>query len=480
MRKRPASWERGWMLLAVAALLLSAAVTSAAEAPADLLPKARQAMARATGFFTSVATNGGWAGIYSADLKERWGESTGEKCGRDEIWVQPPGTPTVAAALLRAYRATGDKAFLAAARDAGRALVWGQRTAGGWDHRVSVAHLAPGAAVPDRRKGHCTFDDDITQGAIDCLMDLDRTLDEPWLDDGVRLGLAFMLESQFPNGAWPQWYPLRGGYHDYYTFNDNTINDCIRVLLDAHRQYGWPALLAGAKRGGDFIIASQLPEPQAGWAQQYSHDMKPAAARSFEPAGVCSAVTSRNIRTLVDLAVYTKDAKYLEPIPAALAWLERSKLKADLWARLYEVGTNKPIYGDRDGKVHYTLEEISEERRSGYSWQSSYGVASAAAYYEKVKKAGLEATANEQAADRDRQPSPESLARQARSLAPRAEKAIAALDAQGRWLDKDGRIRTSTFVGHMRTLCDFVEAAQAGEGARAGEAARAGEGAQVR
>ena len=452
----------GWVLLTAAAvaILLPAAPTFAAAAPEDLLPKACDAMARATGFFTSIATNGGWAGIYSADLKDRWGESTHEKCGPDEIWVQPPGTPTVGGVLLWAYRATGEKRYLAAARNAGRALVWGQRTVGGWDHRVNVAHLAPGAAAPARLKGHCTFDDDITQGAIDFLMDLDRTLDEPWLDDGVRLGLAFLLKSQFPNGAWPQWYPLRGGYQDYYTFNDNTINDCIRVLLDAHRQYGWPEVLAGAKRGGDFVVASRLPEPQSGWAQQYSHDMKPAWARAFEPPAVCSAVTSRNIQTLVDLAVYTKDAKYLEPIPLALAWLGRSKLKAGLWARFYEVGTNKPIYGDRDGKVHYTLEEISEERRSGYSWQSSYGIEGAAAYYRKVKEAGLEATAEKDAADRARQPSAASLASRARSLAPRVEKSIAALDAQGRWLDSDGRIRTATFVGHMRTLCDLLEAAQ--------------------
>jgi len=292
-------------------------------------------------------------------------------------------------------------------------------------------------------------------------MDLDRTLDEPWLEGGVRLGLAFLLEAQFPCGAWPQWYPLRGGYHDYYTFNDNTINDCIRVLVDAHRQYGRAAYLAGARRGGDFIIASRLAEPQAGWAQQYSHDMKPAWARAFEPPAVCSAATARNIRTLVDLAVYTRDAKYLKPIPKALEWLERSKLKDGTWARLYELGTNKPIYGDRDRKVHYTLDEISEERRTGYSWQGGYGVASAAAYYRNVTATGLEAYAKQREAARKRKPSPASLAKREPSLAPRARKAVDSLDAKGRWLDDDGRIRCETFVRNMRALCDYVEAAEA-------------------
>ncbi|MFO8012188.1 MAG: pectate lyase [Phycisphaerae bacterium] len=450
-------------LVLVGGLALVPALAGAAEVQDDLLADARHAMARAAAFFTAISTNGGWAGIYSKDLAKRYGEAVYENARRNEIWVQPPGTPTVGKTLLRAYRVTGEKRYLAAAQGAGRALVWGQRTVGGWDHRVDVSHLTPDAAMPQRRKGRCTLDDNITQGAIDFLMDLDRTRDEPWLDDGVRLGLAYLLKAQFDNGAWPQWYPLRGGYHDYYTFNDNTINDCIRVLLDAHRQYGRAEYLEGAKRGGDFIIASQLDEPQAGWAQQYSHDLTPAWARAFEPPGVCSAVTARNIRTLIDLAVYTRDARYLEPLPAALVWLDRSKLKKGTWARLYELGTNRPIYGDRDRKIHYTREEVSKERRTGYSWQGDYGVARARRLYEQVREIGLDAYADRQEAAHTRTPSPASLAKRGPSLAPRARRAIGALDAEGRWIDDDGRIRCETFVRNMRTLCDYVEAAEAGK-----------------
>ena len=452
-----------WLVIVwVGVWAVAGAAAVGADEPGEVLAhRARDAMARATDFFTAISTNGGWAGIYSKDLTERYGESTHEKARASEIWVQPPGTPTVGKTLLRAYRVTGDKRYLAAARNAGRALVWGQRTVGGWDHRVDVSHLTPDAAGPERRKGRCTLDDDITQGAIDFLMDLDRTLDEPWLDGGVRLGLSYLLQAQFPNGAWPQWYPLRGGYHDYYTFNDNSINDCIRVLLDAHRQYDRAEYLEAAKRAGDFINAAQLDGPQAGWAQQYDHEMRPAWARAFEPPAVCSAATARNIRTLLDLAVATRDAKYLKPIPAALDWLDRSKLKEGTWARLYEVGTNKPIYGDRDRKIHYRLEEISEERRTGYSWQSGYGVESAAGAYRRVKETGLEAYAEQVEATRKRKPSSASLAERVSSLAPRARRTVEALDAEGRWIDGDGRIRCDTFVRHMRALCDYVEAAQA-------------------
>ncbi|RZJ40493.1 MAG: pectate lyase, partial [Chryseobacterium sp.] len=39
-----------------------------------------------------------------------------------------------------------------------------------------------------------------------------------------------------------------------------------------------------------------------------------------------------------------------------------------IWARFYDLHTNKPIFGDRDGSVKLNYSDISEERRSGYSW----------------------------------------------------------------------------------------------------------------
>ena len=422
-----------------------------------LVGEAKAAMKKAASYFRSISTNGGYVGIYSLDLQERYGEAVYEKAGPSEIWVQPPGTPTVGQCYLRAWKVTGDKFYFDAARDVARALVWGQRRIGGWDHRVDVAHLTPDAKTSIRKEGRCTFDDNITQGALKFLIDADSTIDEPWLTEGVELGIAFMIKSQFANGAWPQWYPLRGGYYDYYTFNDNAINDCIDVMLKAHKAYGNDEYLASARRGGDFIIASQLPGPQAGWAQQYSHDMKPAWARSFEPPGVCTAVTARNIRTLVQLYLYTKDAKYLAPIPAAIEWLNESKIGDNLWARLYEVGSNRPIYGDREdgNKVHYDYEKVSLKERSSYGWRGEYGIGNATSYYHQVKSIGAEAYPAEQ----QEEPSAALRAERLRKAAFSAGEAIAALDKKGRWIAED-RITCETFVRNFRILYDYLELAQ--------------------
>ena len=428
------------------------ACAAAAPGAAPLPKQAAGALARATAFLRSVATRGGYAGIYSADLKRRYGEAAYQPLKASRIWVQPPGTPTVGRTFLAAYRATNDREFLRAARDVGRALAWGQNANGGWPYVADVSALAPASTRPARAKRTSTFDDNTSQAALDFLMDLDQVLDEPWLDEAVTLALDFMLRSQFPNGAWPQRSPPGRGYGGHYTFNDNAVNDCIRVMCHAHRLYARKEHLQSVRRGGDFIIASQLPAPQAGWAQQYSHDMKPAWARSFEPPGACSAVTARNIRTLVDLHLYTRDAKYLAPIPAAIDWLGRSKLESGQWARLYELKTNRPIYGDRDGKVHYTLEEISKERRSGYSWRGSYSVPSAIRLYEEVKRLGADAYL----ARRDRKLPASRRRAAARSLEPRVRKVIAALDARGRWVDGD-KITTARFVANAGLLCRYLE-----------------------
>ncbi len=436
----------------ILAILLLAQSCMVAKNP--LVQEAETVLRDASTYFQSISTQGGYVGIYSADLKQRYGEAIYEKAKATEIWVQPPGTPSVGECFLRAYRIRGEKQYLAAATDAARALVWGQRTVGGWDHRVDVAHLDTKSEKTIRMEGRCTFDDNITQGALSFLMSMDAVLDEPWLTEAIELGLGYMMESQFENGAWPQWYPLIEGYHDYYTFNDNTINDCIKLMLTAHSIYGKNEYLQTAKQGGDFIILSQLSKPQSGWAQQYSHDLKPAWARSFEPPGVCSAATIRNIRTLVDLYLYTRDARYLEPIPSAFEWLDNSKIGDNQWARLYEEGTNKPVYGDReDGyKLHYVYENISAYERKSYAWQGEYGFDAVTSYYNDVKSMG----ADNYIAKRDQRLTSDEQKKMAELMEPEIRTILNDIDDKGRWITDD-MITCKNFVMNVNMICDYLE-----------------------
>ena len=39
-----------------------------------------------------------------------------------------------------------------------------------------------------------------------------------------------------------------------------------------------------------------------------------------------------------------------------------------LWARYYELGSQVPLFCNRDGKIVYSLAEVERERRTGYAW----------------------------------------------------------------------------------------------------------------
>ncbi|HID07422.1 MAG TPA: pectic acid lyase, partial [Armatimonadetes bacterium] len=401
------------------------------------------------------------------------------------------GTPSVGRVFLRAYEVTGDKFYLDAALDAARALCWGQLESGGWTYYIDFSpkwsqrwyRRADKGILPLReasgRRNMTTFDDNTTQSALRFLMALVQVIgsrdDErsQSIRDAMEYGLQGLLRAQYPNGAWPQCYdgrhynpqnhplkrawlpknwlrkpPKHRSYWLYYTFNDNAINDCISTLLEAYRQFGRYEYLEAAKSGGEFIIMAQLPEPQPGWAQQYDFDMKPAWARKFEPPALCSAVTSRNIRTLVDLYLATGDEKYLKPIPAAIAWLERSQIAPNLWARFYELGTNRPLYFNRKYELVYTDDDLPTH----YSFKGSYGVRSNIAYYREVISLGRDKYLQR----RKEMRSSKALRRRAVSIKERVRRIIASLDEKGRWVD-DGWITTSRFISNVRTLCDYIE-----------------------
>jgi len=309
--------------------------------------------------------------------------------------VQPPGTPSLGLTFLSAYEATGSPFLLQAARDAAGALMWGQLACGGWDHKIDFDPVQSrhwyyrrdkeaGRAAVNGQRNQGTFDDNTSQHALRLLISVDKALgfkDEE-LHHAARYGLQFVLNAQFPNGAWPQRWPLWPKHFSaYYTFNDNAINDYISVMLQAYIIYGDERYFTAVKKGGDFIILSQLPKPQAGWAQQYDWDMRPGWARVFEPPACNASVTPHNIATLMALYRATKDDRYLAPIPAAFEWLQASRLGNGKWARFYELETNRPLYVTKDDEVVYVYDDRT---RPGYSWQGDYGIERTIAEYEAL------------------------------------------------------------------------------------------------
>ena len=316
-------------LVAVVALAMTGVVAQAAE---PLASEARATIEKATAYMRSIATEGGYLWRYSPDLKERAGE---EKATATQIWVQPPGTPSMGMTFLRAYEVTKDGRYLDAAKAAADALAVGQLESGGWDYLVDFDPAQSvrwyrrsdagkiSAAEAAKRRNFSTFDDDNTQSALRLLLavaDVSKGANEP-RDVRIReardYALTKLLAAQRPNGGWPQrWngvpvdattHPVKAAsfpatwsrtyqkevYYGHYTLNDNTHRDCVMTLLDAAKRLGKPEYRAAALRGGDFLIAAQLPEPQPAWAQQYNPQMEPAWARAFPRGFRRSAPSSR-------------------------------------------------------------------------------------------------------------------------------------------------------------------------------------------
>jgi hypothetical protein len=94
----------------------------------------RTAIKKAATFYRSkVARHGGYVYFYSVDLQRRFGEGV---ASLDQNWVQPPGTPTVGMAYLKAFNATGDRYYLDAATETADALIYGQLKSGAWTNCI--------------------------------------------------------------------------------------------------------------------------------------------------------------------------------------------------------------------------------------------------------------------------------------------------------------------------------------------------------
>lgn len=221
-----------------------------------------------------------------------------------------------------------------------------------------------------------------------------------WRASLVR-GVEYLLTAQYPSGGWPQVFPLQGGYHDAITYNDGAMTNVLALLRDLATSRGdfagefLPAALRGraaaaVERGHACILASQIivNGRRTVWGQQ--HDFityAPCSARNYEMPSQ-SAGESAAILTYL-LAVPEPTPAIVTAVHAAAAWLAKTPLHdvafkpapggggrqllsvpgaGPLWARYYEIGSDRPIFGDRDRSIHDDVSAISAERRNGYAW----------------------------------------------------------------------------------------------------------------
>jgi PelA/Pel-15E family pectate lyase len=270
-----------------------------------------------------------------------------------------------------------------------------QTPSGGWSKHVDYepSSRQPGQSYyseTDRWQYIATIDNDSTTEQLHFIARAYAARTEPRYRDSFLRGVEYLLQAQFPNGCWPQVYPLEGGYHDAVTYNDNAIVNVLNLLGEvAAGQFEFVpeplrASVHGAlERGTTCMIASQVVisgEP-AVWAQQ--HDpltLEPVAARTYELAALTGRESAAVVGYLMGLP--SPDPRVMRAVHAAVAWFKAHEIfgyeyasytlrKVDgagpLWARLYEIGTARPIFSNRDGVKRYDWNELTDRRR-GYVW----------------------------------------------------------------------------------------------------------------
>ncbi len=171
-----------------------------------------------------------------------------------------------------------------------------QRAVGGWPKNVDMARpLSPAERErlsAQRGQEDATLDNGATWSQLRFLARVlaaggPASLRQPFLD-----GLDYLLRAQYPNGGWPQFYPLRRDYSRHVTFNDGAMVGALRLVrevaaggepfafVDAARRQ---ACATAAERGLAFILRAQVRQEGRLTAWGAQHDevtLAPCAARA--------------------------------------------------------------------------------------------------------------------------------------------------------------------------------------------------------
>jgi pectate lyase len=309
--------------------------------------------------------------------------------------------PAAAAGGPQKYLQKPDDWFAGAeARRVAANILSYQADQGGWPKNVDTT-AAPYAG--DRGGLKPTFDNNATTDELRFLARIYNATRDGRYRQAFDKGLDHVLKAQYPSGGWPQFYPPGKQYHRHITFNDNAMVRLLQFLrevatgdrygfVDAERRRRAKDVFG---RGIQCILRCQVQvkgKLTAWCAQHDEEDYAPRPGRTFELVSLSGAESVGIVRLLMSLD--DPSPEVVRAIEGAVAWFGEAKIPGirverkkapgtpkgfdklvvqdpsapPMWARFYEIGSNRPIFADRDGVAKHSLAEIGYERRNGYAW----------------------------------------------------------------------------------------------------------------
>jgi PelA/Pel-15E family pectate lyase len=314
----------------------------------------------------------------------------------------PAHGPLAADAATWNRAVSRDAAWFAApeARRMADSVLQYQSPEGAWPKNTDMTNPPTGPISPELTNG---FDNDATTLPIEFLAKIITAGgDDPAYRAAFDRGLAYVLSAQYPNGGWPQFFPLREGYYSHITFNDDAMVRILTLLTgvaSGEPPYAFvPAgerqkAAAAVTRGIDIILKTQVRQDGklTVWCAQHDETtLEPAWARRFEPpslSGYESVGLARYLMSLDD-----PSPEVIAAVDGAVAWFQANSIPdirieaftndagerdrrvvaapgAPLqWARFYDLTTHKPVFMGRESIARESLAEIERERRAGYNY----------------------------------------------------------------------------------------------------------------
>jgi PelA/Pel-15E family pectate lyase len=153
---------------------------------------------------------------------------------------------------------------------------------------------------------------------------------------------------------------------------------------------------AAFEKGIDCILKCQVivDGKRTAWCAQHDEvTLAPAPARAFEPVSLSGHESVGLVRCL--MRVEEPAPEIIDAVRSAVAWFNEVRIEGirlervdtpsgrdvavkkdpeapPLWARFYDIGTNRPIFTGRSAVVQYEYDQIERERRLGYAYYGTW------------------------------------------------------------------------------------------------------------